>query len=131
MHQCPGRLKLHGEEHEETLAAARNYANSLVELNRFKEAKPLLSKTIPVVRRLLGQSHELTLRTRLTYARSLFDDPTATLDDLHEAVTMLEDAGRIARRVMGGAHPLTVDIEGELRNARAALHARETPSTSA
>jgi len=42
-----------------------------------------------------------------------------------EAVTTLEDAGRIARRVFGGAHPLTVDIEGELRDARAALRARE------
>ena len=43
----------------------------------------------------------------------------------------LEDAGRIARRVMGGAHPLTVDIEDELRDYRAALLvdlARETPS---
>ena len=50
----------------------------------------------------------------------------ATLDDLREAVTTLEDAGRIARGVFGGAHPLTVDIEGELRLARAAL--RETNS---
>ena len=27
----------------------------------------------------------------------------------------------------GGAHPLTVDIEGDLQGARAALAARETP----
>ena len=29
----------------------------------------------------------------------------ATLDDLREAVTTLEDTERIARRVLGGAHP--------------------------
>ena len=56
-----------------------------------------------------------------------YEDPAATLDDLREAVTTLEDAGRIARRVLGGAHPTTEWIEDELRDARAALRARETP----
>ena len=54
-------------------------------------------------------------------------DPSATLDDLHEAVTTLEDTERTARRVLGGAHPVTSRIETALRNARAALRARETP----
>ena len=48
-----------------------------------------------------------------------------TLDELHEAVSTLEDSERIARRVFGGAHPLTVDIERELGKERA-LRARET-----
>ena len=43
---------------------------------------------------------------------------------------MLEDAGRIARRVLGGAHPTTKAIEVNIRNARAALRARETPSSA-
>ena len=55
-------------------------------------------------------------------------DHHATLDDLHKAVTTLEDVERIARRVFGGAHPLVPEIEGDLRKARAALRARETPS---
>ena len=50
-----------------------------------------------------------------------------TLDDLREAVTTLEDTERIARRVLGGAHPITVQIERDLRKARATLRARETP----
>jgi hypothetical protein len=58
-------------------------------------------------------------------------DSDATLDDLREAVTTLEDAGRIARRVLGGAHPITMGIERHLRNAQAALRARETPPGSA
>ena len=52
-------------------------------------------------------------------------DADATLDDLREAVTTLEDSARIARRVMGGAHPTTtVEIEGALRDARIILRAR-------
>ena len=53
--------------------------------------------------------------------------PGATLDDLREAVTTLEDAERIARRVLGGAHPTAASIERNLRAARAALRAREAP----
>ena len=57
-----------------------------------------------------------------------YEDPGATLDDLRDAVTTLEDTARIARRVFGGAHPTTTGIERRLRNARAVLRARETPS---
>ena len=56
---------------------------------------------------------------------ALYKDANATLDDLRKAVTTLEDAERIARRVLGGAHPDTVGIESDLRHARAALAARE------
>ena len=52
-------------------------------------------------------------------------DPGATLDDVREAVTTLEDTRRIARRVLGGAHPLTKGIENALQYARAILRARE------
>ena len=63
------------------------------------------------------------------YARLLHEDPAATLDDLRKAVTTLEEIERTARRVLGGAHPLTVrGIEVELRKSQAALRARETPS---
>ena len=63
---------------------------------------------------------------RATYAMALYDDPGATLDELREAMTTLEETERTARRVLGGAHPLTSAIEGDLRNARA-TRARETP----
>ena len=59
----------------------------------------------------------------MIYARSLFRDPSATLDDLREAVTTIEEIERIARRVLGGAHPLTSAFERHLRQARAALAA--------
>ena len=65
-----------------------------------------------------------------TYAYTLYKYPGATLDDLHEAVTTLEELERIARRVLGGAHPTTTGIEDHLRVARAILRAREAPPTS-
>ena len=61
---------------------------------------------------------------RSLYARALYSDPSATLDDLHEAVTTLEDAARIARRVFGSAHPTTMGLGRDLRKARAARRAR-------
>jgi len=124
------RLALNGEEALNTLIAANNYANTLHSLQHFEEAKALSRKMTPVARRVLGECDRITLLMRWNYARALYDDPDATLDDLCEAVTTLEDAGRIARRVLGGAHPLTKGIENELRAARAALRARETPSES-
>ena len=60
------------------------------------------------------------------YALALCNDPDATLDDFRKAVTTLEDTERIARRVFGGEHPLTTEIEKNLPFVRAALRARET-----
>ena len=60
---------------------------------------------------------------RSIYTTALYLDPAATLNDLREAVATLEDTERIARRVLGGTHPLTVEIEGQLREARAVLSA--------
>ena len=64
---------------------------------------------------------------RQYYALALIKADGATLDDLREAVATFEDLERIARRVLGGAYPLTGGIEVNLRNARAALRVRETP----
>ena len=124
-----GRMKLNGEEHERTLRVAYNYSSSLISLKRFEEAKSLVRKTLPVARRILGESYGTTLKLRWTYGQSLYMDDGATLDDLSEAVTTLEDTERTARRVLGGAHPVTTGVGVSLRLARAALRARETPSS--
>ena len=121
-----GWLKLMGEENSNTILAATNYAVALAFYQKgFKQAKSVLRKTLPVARRVLGESHELTLRTRWIYADVLYENPAAMLDDVREAVTTLEELERTARRVMGGAHPLARDIESTLQNAREALAARD------
>ena len=126
-----GRLKLHGEEHERTIVAANNYVASLLALQRLEEIKSLMRKTIPVAQRVLGDSRDVTLTMRWAYARALFEDADATLEDLREAVTTLVEAERAACRVLGGTHPIVVGIGRTLRNARAMLRARETPPGSA
>ena len=102
-----GWLKLNGKGSVDTLREACNYAFSLTDLKRFEEAKALMRKTMPVARRVYGEGNRLTLKMRWIYAAALCMDPGATLDDLREAVTTLEDVERTARRVFGGAHPNT------------------------
>ena len=124
-----GWLELRGEEDISTLIGAVNYANCLITLEHFKEAKALMRKAMPVAQRILGEGNTTTLKLRLIYAEALFNDPSATLDDLGEAVTTLEDVERTARRVLGGAHPTTVLIEDDLQKARAVRDAREDLET--
>ena len=83
-----------------------------------------------MARRVLGESHEITLRMRWHSARALYEDDGATLDDLRDTVATLGDLERIARRVFGGAHPITKGIDFHLLKSRAALRARETPPPS-
>ena len=65
------------------------------------------------------------LGQRTNYGRALCQDYGATLDDLREAVETVEETERIARRVLGGAHPLSKQFKISLRDARATLRARE------
>ena len=76
-------------------------------------------KVLPVSRRVLGKGDRITLKMRWIYAEALRKAPDATLDDLREAVKTLEDIEQTARRVLGGAHPVTTRVVEEL------LHARE------
>jgi hypothetical protein len=62
----------------------------------------------------------------MLYVRAIYEDPGATLDDLREAVTTLEEIDPAARRVLGDAHPIVMSLEGSMRRSRAALAARET-----
>ena len=89
-----------------------------------------MRKTIPVARRVLGECNDSTLRMRWNYGRVLARDGDATLDDLGEAVAMLEETTQTARRVLGGAHPVATGNQGALQDARAALRAREGDGVS-
>ena len=61
----------------------------------------------------------------MNYARALCLNTGATPDDFREAVTTLEDTDRIARRVLGGAHPVATRIQNAMQDARATLAARD------
>ena len=125
-----GRLKLSGEESEGALIAANNYANLLEGLNRHEEASSLLRKNIPIVRRVLGESYQLTLEMRWLYAVNLFRNDGATLDDLREGVETLEAVAPLWTRIFGPAHPETAKVQGALEDAREALAIRTAASSS-
>ena len=84
----------------------------------------MLRKTLPVARRGLGGNYELTLRMRWNYAKALYRDDRATLDNLREAVTTLVESERTARRVFGSAHPDTAWLEQSLQCAQEILRLR-------
>ena len=111
-----------GARNAQTHRSASSGRLTIVKLERFEEAKSLLRRILPIERRVHGENDEATLKMLSIYAEALYRDDGASLDDVREAVTTLEDAARIARRVLGGAHPLTSVIESiSLQNARAAL----------
>ena len=91
----------------------------------FGSAATNVARSASLAQRILGAGHDNTLRMRTIYAVALISAGGATLADLREAATTLEEAERTARRVLGGAHPVTTGIEQALGVARAAL-ARET-----
>ena len=111
------------------ILGANNNAAALLSLQRSKEAKSLLRKTMPVARRVHGGSHDITLKMKLNYAMVLYSDDCATLDDIREAVNTLGEIELISRRVPGGSYPLVLEIETSLREARPALRANEAPSS--
>ena len=120
-----GTLKLHGQESIEILREANNYAVLLKELKHFTLATSVLRKSIRVARRVLGENHTLTLTSRSLYAQTILHNPSSTLDEIREAINTLEEMEPIARRTLGIAHPIAVNIQSELQKARALLRARE------
>jgi len=79
-----GTLKLYGEESFETLREANNYAALLKELKHFTLARSVLHKAIPVARRILGASHQITITMRTQSAATFLHNPGATLDEIRE-----------------------------------------------
>ena len=107
-----------------TLAAAYNYANSLLILERFKEAKRLLRKVIPVARRALGAEHDITLSLREDLSRATLDGKSSA-DEKREALQMLEDTVAVMRRVLGPQHPETQRMQESLE-----IYREEFPTTA-
>ena len=69
--------KLYGGLDRRTLGAATCYASSLIDLQRFKEAKSLFRKAIPVARHFLGEGDDITLRMGALYAMASRGDAVA------------------------------------------------------
>ena len=81
--------------------------------------KPImLCKIVPVARRSLGAENENFLQLRSYEAMALFLPDNASLDDVRQAVEILEEATRTSRQVMGSSNELTKRLEDGLAHAR-------------
>ena len=83
--------------------------------------KALLRGTIPVARRALGDTGDLTLSVRSIYAAALYLDTSATLGDLRESAEILESVANSWKRIFEPAHPETPKAQDALKYAREAL----------
>ena len=97
-------LRLYDEESMDVLREANNYAMHLIDARRFKEAKKILRKRIPVARRVLGPEHDLTMSMREDLCRATLDGDSAA-NEKREALRTLEDTVGLMRRVLGAQHP--------------------------
>ena len=80
-----------------------------------------MRKMMPVSRRFLGDGHEFTFKMRQIYGGALYKDDAATLDDLREAVEILESVAPLRIRIFGEAHPETPMVQRALAAARERL----------
>ena len=86
-------------------------------------------------RRVLGPDHELTLRLRSQYARSLLirsgpeQESTVPRSDWLEAMEVAKDVVETSRRVMGTSHPVTTHFQDMLERAKELVRiATSTPA---
>ena len=95
------------------------------DLKRFGDAKAFLLDRIPEAIRALGKDHDLAFKMQRMYARCLYKNDGASLEDITAAVATLEDIDRLMTRVYGASHPQTGATRAHLAAARAKLAERK------
>ena len=121
-------LARQGNIHDETTltlalnlsASMLNVAASKLEESLFREAQSFMNDILPIFRRVLGAEGDLTLKLRGLHAKALFE-AAGSRADVCQAVTQLEELGRIARRRYGASHPRTGLIQRTLDRAKVKL----------
>ena len=108
---------------------ALNYALSLAmvlrKCGRYSESKPFLSEQVQHSLRVLGPDHVTTLRLRCEHAQAIAYTSYVVVgggivkvnpQDRARAISIVEDAHRRMKRVLGANHQLTKAAEGILFN---------------
>ena len=112
----PVARRVLGESHILTLRMRWAYARALYAdsgtLDDLRAAEAALRTT----RRVLGGGHPMMGEIERGLQRKM--------DDLRDAMKLLDETVLTARRVLGGAHPLAAGIEVELRDVQAAFRDR-------
>jgi hypothetical protein len=116
-----GKLARRGAGHESSIITAVAILGHLLTAKRFGEVKSFAREQIPLSTRAMGAENRTTLLIRWRLAIALYQDPDASLDDIVEAATTLEDVSRRWIRVFGPADPDSNHIQFHLQNARKLL----------
>ena len=102
--------------------AANNLVHELQKQNKYAEAVSILREALSEARRALGDDHQMTLMLSSLLSDSLLRAKSRqsrpTIDDLHEAIAILEDVWKRSRRLLGGSHPHTDTRQRALDDAR-------------
>ena len=121
-----------GDEDDVFFSTVTDLALSLMEANLFGEAKTLLREHLTAASDSLGADHLETLYARLYYAESLlYDDgdgeTTYEQDraDYLESERIAADVLRRAERIYGSGHPVTLEAQDILKEAREDIAANE------
>ena len=123
---------LRGPEHEETLVSAGNLASSLLATGHHDEAKTLLrDKVLPTARRVLPPENDVIVSCDSMLALAIYKADDASVEDLREAVALLETVCTTSRRVYGAEHPHVAIHKDRLEAAQAKLAAAVTAAAAA
>ena len=95
---------------------------SLVQNEKFSEARDFAREQIPVATRALGPHAELTRNLRTYYAKAILCDTALPLDDVAKSVAIFEDIEIITRRIFGNVHPDTLQAQKDMDSARMVTH---------
>ncbi len=73
---------------------------------------------LPLVERVLGSAHEVTLRLYLSLGQAIYRNPVSSRGDIVEAVAILKDNAQAAKRILGPAHPAIESFKVHITLAR-------------
>ena len=102
-----------------TATLGANYALNLVQVGRFADARAICRDIVQWAHRNPDNPHSFHVLKAL--ARSIYEDPNASVEDLREAVRVFENVPAASSRVFGPAHPDTKKYEVILAKAKKAL----------
>ena len=110
---------LHGPDSVYPATVGSNYAQMLIQVERFADARAVGREIVQWAHRNPDSPHSFHIVKALM--DSLYKDPNASVDDLREAVEVFENIPATSSRVLGSAHPDTKTYEKALAKAKKAL----------
>ena len=120
----------YGDGHLEPIMTAANIANAMVQCKKpsakkYAEIREFTREWVSIAQSSGLGDHHITNRIKEAHAYGIYRDPAASLDDVREGVTILEDVDRSYRQILGKDHPVSAHTRASLIYVKGRLaHAR-------